>query len=112
MGRSSLDATKVLCSLMVRAAVDFLRGCPFLVLAVDGFFVLPVFAPELFFLVVEVLGGVVADELCAGKAPACSINPAKRVAITRVRDIVTFSLPRCMLAALCRIGCTFRFPRA
>ncbi len=86
---------------MVRAAVDFFRACPFLVLAVDGFFVLPVFAPELFFFVDEVLGGVVADELCAGKAVVCSINPAKTVAITRERDIVTFSLPRCTPAALC-----------
>jgi hypothetical protein len=40
MGRSSLLATKLLCSLMVRDAVDFLRGaCPFFELE-DPFFVL------------------------------------------------------------------------
>jgi hypothetical protein len=99
MGRKSLDATKLLCRLIVRAAVDFFRGAwPFL--AVD-FFALPdVDEVELFFflageepVVCELLEA--EEGVWAGNPLPCnSNNTAILNAVKRLKNIGRFSLPR------------------
>src|SRR5450631_1324371 len=113
MGRRSLDATNVLCSRMVRAAVAFLRGAwPFL----DDDFFWPAAADvALFFLVDEdvLLGfflGEVAESWAANPLPSSSSNAARLVAVNRLRILTGFSVPRLQAAAVARWRCTFRFP--
>ena len=93
MGRSSLEATKLLCSLIVREAVDFLRDLlPFFAFDED-FLPLAEALDEVFFLLDECVA-VEGGELWAGKALLCSISPAKTAAVNRLTDIVRSSLPR------------------
>src|SRR5271157_2194446 len=99
MGRRSLEATKLLCSLMVRAAVDFFLvtwpffAGAFLLLEEEGgeaFFLLDVELPLFFadwFVVVEAS--------CAGNPAPCSNRSAvRRAEVNRVGNIVTLSLTR------------------
>src|SRR5664279_195790 len=110
MGRRSLDATNVLCSRMVRAAVAFFRGaCPFLD---DDFFCADV---ALFFLVGAgaLLGfffGGVVESWAGSPLPCSSSNAARLVAVSRLRILTRFSVPRLQPAAVARWRCTFRFP--
>jgi hypothetical protein len=91
MGRSSLEATKLLCSLIVLEAVDFFRGaCPFF--ALDEDFLLLADALDVVFFLLDECVAVEDGELWAGKALLCSISPAKTVAVIRLKNIVSSSL--------------------
>src|SRR5271165_2285335 len=93
MGRRSLEATKLLCNWMVRAAVDFFRGaCPFLdedvVCVADAedelFFLFLVDVEEL--LLCDLAGA--DEELWACNPLACSSKKAARlVAVNRLKNI-------------------------
>jgi hypothetical protein len=120
MGRSSLEATKLWCSFMVRAELDFFREELFFLDFDDGEDFLAFFdvVDELFFLflaedaLLDLLEELVAledSELCAGKALVCRINPVKTAAVNRLKDIVDLSLTRCAVPSLYTFGCTFRF---
>jgi hypothetical protein len=101
MGRKSLEATKVRCSFIVRAAVAFFRGaCDFF--AVD-FFVAADEERAVLFLVVDdlllcaELGEEVDDEVevCADNPlPSSSNSMARLDAVKRLRNIGGFSLTR------------------
>ncbi len=104
---------------MVRAELDFFREVLFFLEFDDDddFFAFFDVVDELFFLVEDellvLLDGPAAledEELWAGKALDCSINPAKTAAVNRLKDIVDLSLTRCTVPSLCPFGCTFRFP--
>jgi hypothetical protein len=88
MGRKSLEATKLLWSFMVRAAVDFFRGAwPFLA---DDFFWPVEVDEELFFLPADELllfGFASVDVLLWADNPLlCSISSAaRRLAVNRLR---------------------------
>jgi len=91
MGRRSLEATKLLWSLIVRAAVAFFRGaCDFL--AVDFFWLVAEEGTfELFFVADESLLGDVLDGdavVCAGNPlPSSSNSTARLYAMRRLRNI-------------------------
>jgi hypothetical protein len=107
MGRRSLDATKLLCSLIVRAAVDFLRGaCPF----ADDFFWLEDDEDLFFFLADEgeLLGFLAAldGESWAGSGLLCSNSSAARIkAVNRLRELTRFSVTRLRLNFVGRARC-------
>jgi len=100
MGRRSLDATKLLWSLIVRAAVAFFRGACLLAvdffLAADGeLAVLFLLAADL--LLCDELGDEVDDEVevCAGNPLPCSSNSMARPdEVRRLRNIGGLSLTR------------------
>ena len=112
IGRRSLDATKLLCSLTVRAAVDFFRGaCPlpddFLLAVPDELFALEDFLEAAALLLDSFLEGGVS---CAAIPLPCSSNNADRVAaVIRLINIVVFSLTRFCAAPRAESSCTVRF---
>src|SRR5208283_1383965 len=114
MGRRSLEATKLLCSLMVRAAVDFFRGAWPFFLAVDFFW--PADEELFFFFLMEVELllcdlSCADEEVCAGNPLPCSSNSAARlVAINRLKNIAGISVTRLDIPVRSGIRCLFRFP--
>jgi|SRR6516162_2897489 hypothetical protein len=101
MGRRSLDATKVLWSLIVRAAVAFFRGaCDFF--AVDFFLAADEELAVLFLVVDDLLlcaelGEEGDDEVgvCAGNPlPSSSNSMARLDEVRRLRNIGKLSLTR------------------
>src|SRR3974377_86353 len=112
MGRRSLEATKLLCSLIVRAAVDFFRAWPFFA----GAFLLPdelegeAFVWVGWELPLFFAGWLVDVEVsCAGNpAPCSNSSTLRRAEVNRVGHIVTPSLTRvCADSALghCLLRC-------
>jgi hypothetical protein len=89
MGRNSLEATKLLCNLIVRDWLDFLRGRPFFC---DPDFAdpLPLLDPVPFLAAVElgVFWGCAVEDDCAGNMLVCNSKPARIVAVKRLDDIV------------------------
>ena len=89
MGRNSLDATKLLCNLIVRDWLDFLRGRPFFC-APDFAGALPLLdvVPFLEAVELELLWGCAVEDDCAGNMLACRSKPARSVAMKRLEGIV------------------------
>jgi hypothetical protein len=97
MGRRSLEATKVLWSLIVRAAVAFFRGaCDFLAVDLvleaedvdEGFEVVFFLAVDDWLLGVELADELEVEELCADSPLPCSSNSTARLgAVRRLRNI-------------------------